>query len=580
MRTANGGGPARRAGVLALALLLAACGDRGGGGTKAKDAPKDGGAGTPERGGTAVMAELSDVSEPMPLVFTSVIDSDVVDMMYMQLTRPVWRDGRLVHLLSDESPMALAWRHEYATPDSTALRFRMRSGIKWSDGRPLTAADVVWTYAMHKEPALASARAESVAQIDSVKAENDSTVVFFFRRRYPDMLFDAGLPIAPKHQFEAAGPGGIRTHPALSRLETLVVSGPFRIGSRRPGERTTLVPNPEFRPRPYLDAIVIRVIPETTTRLVEIRNGSVDMARPIPFDQADELRRAVPGIQIGREARRYWEYLAYNPKRHPAFADPRVRRALSLALDVPGIIRALQMGEFVTPAWGPYPPIFAVYDEARMRPLAQDTAQARRLLDEAGWRDTDGDGVREKGGRKLAFTLLTNAGNQRRADVSQIVQQQWAAVGVRAELRQLEFGTFNAALFEKDFEAVLGSWAVELKTDLSTGFGAESPFNIVSYDDTTTERLFAEARAQPTAERADPLWVAAAERIVQSQPYTWLYYYDNTSAIRPRLKAVKVDTYGSFQNAWEWWIPKSEQGRGGAAAAPAPPAAGADTAKR
>jgi peptide/nickel transport system substrate-binding protein len=522
--------------------------------------------GTPERGGTAVLAELGDVAAPMPLIMQSDLDGDLVDVLYMGLTRGAWRDGRMVYLTSTDSPMALAWRWEYVGADSAAIRFRMRSGVKWSDGRPVTAGDVVWTYAMMRDPAVASPRQQDVEGVDSVKAENDSTVVFHFRRRTPGMLFTTSIPIAPRHAFEAAGAAGLRTHPSLSDLSKLVVSGAFKVGARVPNQQLTLVPNPHFSRRPYLDRIVLRVVPEPTTRLVELQRGDVDMVRAIAFDQIPGLRKRAPNLRFAAVDDRYWEYVAYNPGAVPAFSDARVRRALGMAADVPGIVTALGMDEFTTPAAGPYPPIFHdLYDPARMKPLAYDTAGAKRLLDQAGWRDADGDGVREKDGKKLAFTLLTNSGNARRADVSQILQRQWQAVGADVRLRQLELTTFVNAQREKDFEALLGSWAVALSPDITPLFAPGSPLNIVSFRDSAATRLMAEAKTQPTEAAANPRWMAAAERIAGQQPYTWLYYYDVMAALGPRLRGVHVDTFGAMQNAWEWWIPKNQQGGRGAA---------------
>ena len=568
MRAFAGG--TRTALLLALALAAGACGggrDREGGeGKEAKDAPADG---RPERGGVAILAELSDMERPHPLVYESSSDSELVDVLYMGLSRGAWRDGRLVYLASRESPMALAWHWELTGPDSTALRYRMRSGLVWSDGRPITAADVVWTYRMLANEELASPRHDDVGEIDSVVAENDSTVVFHFARRYPGMLYASSIPIAPRHAYEAVGVAGLRTHPAFSDPTKLVVSGPFRVGDRRPGERFTLVPNERFPVRPYLDQVVVRVIPEATTRIVELRNGTVDMVRPIAFDQVPALRQ-VRGLRFEREEKRFVEFIAYNPAAHPAFADSGVRRALGMALDVAGMVQALQMGEFAVPAGGPYPPIFrGLYDPRRMAPLAYDTAGARRILEARGWRDADGDGIREKDGRRLTFTLTTNSGNQRRADVSQIAQQQWRAVGVDVQLRQLEFNTFMDRMVGEEYEAILGSWGVPLEPDLTAMWSPEAPFNIVSYRNPEVLGLFEQARAQPTDERALPFWRAAAERIVQDHPYTWLYYYDNVVGVSDRLRGTRIDTFGAYQNMWEWWSPRSQQRPGAPAAAPA-----------
>ncbi|HEX8905361.1 MAG TPA: ABC transporter substrate-binding protein [Longimicrobiaceae bacterium] len=535
---------------------------------------------SPSSTSTAVLVELGDMEKPMPIVAQTSFDGDLVDVMYMALTRSAWRGGRLVYLTSNDNPMALAYHWEYTGRDSAAIRYRMRRGLRWSDGEPITAGDVVWTYRMLADTTVASARQEDVAQIDSVVAENDSTVTFHFRRRYPEMLFASSIAIAPKHVYEAAGPGGIRTHPALiDPARGLVVSGPFKVGAWKRGESITLVPNVLFTPRALLDRIVIRVIPEATTRLVELRNGTADVVRGISFDQVPVIRAADPRhrIRFEREEKRFWEYLAYNPSAHPAFTDPQVRRALGMALDVPGIIRALRMEEFTVPAAGPYPPIFRdLYDPSRMKPLPFDTAGARRILDERGWRDEDGDGVREKDGKPLRFTLLTNAGNARRSDVTQIVQQQWKRVGVDARLRQIETVAFLNGLTQKKYEAALGSWQVALSPDLSALFRTGAPLNVVAYGDSATDRLMDQALAQPTAPRADQLWRGVAERIVQDQPYTWLYYYDQLTAVTDRLRGVRIDTYGAYQNAWEWWIPRSMQ-TGAAAGAAA--RAGTDTAK-
>ena len=557
------GAAARRLAGLAMVLALGACGGDGADGGGPEKPPR--GPEEPRQGGTAVVAELADIQFPHPFFFQGALDADLMDVMYMALTRAEWRDGRLVYTLSDRSPMAAAWHYEYVGPDSAALRYRMKSGLKWSDGRPITAQDVTWSYEMYANTELASPRQENVTDIDSVVAENDTTVVFYFKRRYPEMLFDSGLHIVPRHAYEGTAPAALRTHGVFSKPETMVVSGPFKIGAWQPGQQVTLVPNPHSGTRPRLDRIVIRVIPETTTRIVEMQNGTVDFARGLPFDQVPSLRQRAPNLQFDREQKRFWEFVAYNPQKVPQFADPQIRRAMGLAVDVEGIMRQLRMGEYAVVASGPYPPIFAeLYDPRAMRPLGFDTVQARRILEEKGWRDTDGDGIREKDGKPFRFTLITNTGNQRRADVSLILQRMWRNVGVDVRLQPYELGTFQERMIRsRDYEAALGSWGVELSPNLTGLWSPDAAFNITSYRNPEVARLMTEAEAQPTTQLANPLWKAAAERIVQDQPYTWLYYYDGVTGRRDRLRGVKVDTYGAYQNTWEWWVADAP-GRGGA----------------
>jgi peptide/nickel transport system substrate-binding protein len=558
----------RRYATAAALLALAACGDRGG---REGDGGVAGAGETPETGGTAVIAEIADLNRPLPLVAEGALDGSVGgDMMFSSLLRGGWRDGRTVYLPYPESPAALARAYEYLAPDSTALRYHLQPGLRWSDGAPITAHDVVWTYEMLRHPDVASPQQDWAALMDSVVAHDDTTVTFHFQKRYPEMLFHSGLGIGPKHALGDVPPSGLRNHPRLldPTNGNLPVSGPFMIGEWRKGQQFTLVPNPHFPERPRLERIVFRVIPETTTRLTELANGTVDLARPIPFDQVPEIR-ARPGIELETEQKRFYDYIGYNPRTVPAFADPEIRRALGLALDVDGIIRALRMEEWAVPAGGPYAPIFRdLHDAQTMAPLPFDTAEAKRILEAKGWTDRNGDGIREDAsGRPFRFGLVTNAGNQRRADVSQIVQQQWRRVGIDVRLQSLETNTFFERLREKNFEAALAGWQVALSPDITTLWGPTSPFNFVSYENPRTTQLMEQAKAAPSTEAAAPFWRQAAAQIVADRPYTWLYFNDQVGGRRSRLRGMLVDTYGPYQNPWEWWIPRAEQRKRGPAAA-------------
>jgi peptide/nickel transport system substrate-binding protein len=547
-----------------LAALAAGCADDGSG--------AGAGAATdePVAGGTAIIVQNTDIGQPLALLSQGGLDAFLQDVLYMQLLRGDWEDGRLVMRTAEDSPMALARGYEYVGDDSTGLRYRLRSDVRWSDGQPVTAHDVVFTFETLGDPMVASPRQDYTEHLESVVAENDSTVLFRFRRRYPQMIFHTAHGIVPRHVYEGVAPSELATHP--SQVEPgnggLVVSGPYQIGSWTPGQQVVLTRNPHFQPQGHLDRIVFRVIPDATTRMVELQTGAVDWVNGVTFDQIPALRQQAPHVRFELEEKRFYDYIAYNRARVPAFADLDIRRALGLAIDRQGLLDALQMTEYAVPAHGPYSPIFAeLYDPEMTPPLPYDPEEARRILAEKGWTDSDGDGIVEKDGRPFAFTLVTNAGNQRRADVSQIVQQQWRQIGVDARLQSIEFTTFMDALVREDYEAALGGWGVALSPDLTGLWGAESPLNIVSYEDPQTHKLFEQALSQPTPEAAVPYWKAAASELVQDHPYTWLYYMDQVNGINERLHGVKVNTFGPYQNPWEWWIPRGQQ-RGAASPTP------------
>jgi peptide/nickel transport system substrate-binding protein len=490
------------------------------------------------------------------------------DVMNMELLRGEWRDGQLAYMTADESPMALARSFEYVGANSTALRFHMRSDVLWSDGTPLTAHDVAFTYELAANEALTSPRMDYVEHIDSVVANNDSVVTFHFGRRHANMLTHTTIAPIPRHIYEGTDPAQLRTHLSMtSPAGNLIVSGPFMIGHHERGQRIVLVRNPHFRPAAHLDEIVVRIIPEATTRLVELQTGAVDFVQNVSFDQIPRLRQQAPQIRWETEEKRTYDYIAYNPTGFEPFADPDIRRALSMAIDTRALIDGLQMEEFAVPAGGPYSPILSdLYAENETPPVRFSPDEARRILASKGWTDASGNGILQRNGQPFRFTLLTNAGNQRRADATQIIQQQWRLIGVDVQLRTLEFNTFMAAITGDDYQAALGGWGVNLSPDLTQMWAADSPYNITRYRNPAVSRLFEQALAQPTQEAATPLWRQAAATLARDQPYTWLYYFDSVDAVNERLRGVKVDSYGPYQNTWEWWIP-SDRRRGGAASA-------------
>jgi peptide/nickel transport system substrate-binding protein len=556
--------PRRYAGLtLGLALTIAAgCGERG--------AAPLGGGDEVEQGGTVIIAEIADLNQPSPLLFASLLDGALAsDIMNRELLRGEWRDGRLVYVTADESPMAIARSFEVLGADSATVRFAMRSGLRWSDGAPLTAHDVKFTYDLVQDPALASPRRDFVQHLDSVSVQNDSTVTFHYRRRYPEMFAHAAIPPVPRHIYQDVAPAEFRNHPSItSPAGNLVVSGPFMIGRHVRNQQFVLVRNPHFEPRANLDQIVFRVISDPTTRLVELQTGAVDWVQNVTFDQIPRLRQQVPDLRWEVEERRVYDYIAYNPGSFEAFRNPEVRRALGMAIDAPALIRALQMEEFAEPAGGPYPPILTdLYDPSSAPPLRHDPEEARRILAAQGWTDSDGDGILDRNGTPFRFTLTTNAGNQRRGDAVQIVQQQWRQIGVDAQLRLLETNTFMTNLFEGNYQAALGGWVTGLTADLTQAWGADAPVNITRYRHPELQQLFERAQAQPSPEGANPFWRQAAAHIAQAQPYTWLYFFDSVSAINDRVRGVTVNSYGAYQNSWEWWIPSDRRRPGGAGAA-------------
>jgi peptide/nickel transport system substrate-binding protein len=504
-----------------------------------------------EDGGTIVIGVSSSPTTLLPPLAAAALDFELGNALYPGLNFAEWRDGGLFFF--EQHPQALARGYKI---EGARLTYELDTSRRWSDGELIVAEDVVFTFGLLSDPDEPLPLSGVTARLDSVVAVDDSTVSFFFESAYPAMLFDTGIGILPAHAYGNLTMDGLRSLMADAADPGLVVSGAFNLAEWAPAERIVLERNDGGQPTARLDRIALQVMPDETTRRAALRTGDVDLIQLDSFAGLDAL--ADGGFRLALIPQRAYDFIAWNPEAHPAFTVPAVRRALSLAIDRAAIINALDMAGFAEPAYGPYGSLFA-----DLSPLAPDALydpdEARQLLDEAGWRDEDGDGVRESGGRELRFRIETSAGNARREDAITVIQQQLANIGVAVEIGLQEFGSLFARARAHDYEAVLLGWQVGLDPDISFFWAdAESPVNLVSYDVPRVTALMDSALAAPSPEAARPFWRESARLIAEDHPYAFLWFFDQLVAVSPRIGGVEVGVTGFAQNLHEWGIVQRE----------------------
>jgi len=273
---------------------------------------------------------------------------------------------------------------------------------------------------------------------------------------------------------------------------------------------------------------------------------------------AEQIQRAEGRRLVAFQGRSY-AYITWNLS-DERFSDLTVRKAFARAIDRQGLVDAIMNGYGIV-AHTSVAPFHWAYDPD-VDLLPYDPALARRLLDQAGWVDTDGDGVRDKGGQQLAFEMKTNEGSQLKADALDVIQSQLAAVGVDVTTRVVEFGTFIQQLIDRDFEAAIGSWVTDFKLDDWTTFHSDADttqYGWGSIDDEELAMYLDTLMLVPDREEAQPLWSAYQRRLAELQPYTFLYFDDRLLGINTRLRDVVADVRGDFVNLTEWWIPEDER---------------------
>lgn len=499
-------------------------------------------------GGTAAVGVGAVPTTVFPPLATSALDGELGAVLYLGLNYAEWGEGSLRY----PKKHALALAHDWLA-DGPTLTYHLDTSRRWSDGVPIRAADVVFTYELlrrldHLPMAAAAARVDSVVAID------DSTVVFHFDAPYAGMLYDTGVGILPEHAYGEMSEEELASAPRSAEDAALVVSGPFTVGAWGAGDRIELVPNPESPVQPRLDRLTFLTLADPATRLAALRAGEVDLALVESYREAARLETE-PETRVLRVPQRGYDYIAWNPAAHPAFADRDVRRALSLAIDRDAILAALDMTGFAEKAYGPYGSLFGDLAPAPPAGGDFDPAAARELLSRAGWVDGDGDGVREKTGRTLAFELGVPVQSDRRMDAAQLVQAQLAAVGARVEIVAQEFNSLFTRARARDYEAVLLGWQVGLDPDISFFWAdPESPVNVASYDGPKARARIEAGLASATREQAAPYWAEAARIIAADYPYAFLWYFDFVWAASERLQGVEMDAVGFLRNPHEWTV--------------------------
>ncbi|HUF89389.1 MAG TPA: peptide-binding protein [Gemmatimonadota bacterium] len=509
-------------------------------------------AGAPVHGGTAVVVTTSDFDAFNELVSTDYDTGQVMNfVLFANLVR-------LDEEMNYEPYLADSF---WMSDDGLAITFRIREGMSWHDGTPVTADDILWTYEMTVNEEIAYANIAYMQYVDRAVKVDDRTVRFEFTEAHSDapMDFTEWSPM-PSHLLEEVPPGEMRT---ASFNRNPVGSGPFRFVSWAANQQVVFEANPDFvLGRPHLDRLVVRVIPEQTTQLTELLTGGIDLMRAVPPAEMARVEESQNVYAITYPARSY-TFLAWNT-RNPLFESAKVRRALTMGINRQQIVDALLYG-YGTIAVSDVMPFQWEFNE-EIEPWPYDPEQARRMLAEEGWTDHDGDGIIDKDGRPFRFVLRTNQGNDLREDIVVIVQNHLGQLGIDVQPRLIEWNTFITDLKAKRFEAAVSGWSTDFKfnpTDLFSTAAIEGKYNYPSYSNLEADSLMLRALTTLDREEARPLWKRYSEVIHEDQPYTFLYYLEERLGVSSRLHDVTADARGHLISAAEWWIPEAMQNRVG-----------------
>ena len=460
----------------------------------------------------------------------------------------------VIPLLASEVPTIANGGVRLRPDGGMDVTWKLRPGVVWHDGKPFTSADVRFTVDAINGPNYNPESTDGFDRISSVDTPDAQTAVVHYREIYApyDIQFIRGT--LPKHVLE-----GRDIDRAQDYNRNPLGTGPYRVAEWKAGEYILLERVPHYwrgDEYPVIRRLLFKFIANTNTRINQLKSGEVHVVALVPWDKYREIA-GLPSLTIHKTRGNAYEHVTLNEQHFPPFADVRVRRALTYALDRELLTRTILDG-LAPVAHGPIQPVSWAYTDQITR-YAFDPARARALLDDAGWK-VGANGIRQREGRPLAFTLITQAGFAIRENMAQAIERQLRDVGVDVTV-QLHDGTAISAIwFEGRFDAMLHWWQMPSDPELTTFFAADrtppAGRNINYFkDDELTRLLYASDRTVDRAERTRLLH-RAQQIVADAAPEIPLYSITRLDAVPSTLEHFKGNptNTGIFWNVHEWAI--------------------------
>jgi len=509
------------------------------------DAPAEqkGGALSETRGGRLIMALGQGPSNLIPPLATDAPSQEVASQLYVS---PLRYDKNI-----QIEPYAA--KSFQILDGGKHLVFTLRDDIRWTDGEPLTAADVEFTYKLMIDPATPTAYAEDFKAVKEFRVTGPYSFEVFYDKPFVRALSTWASAILPKHVLEGQDLNATRY------ARSPVGAGPYMFKEWVENERIVLAANPGyFEGKPGIDEVVYRIIPDQATQFLELKAGNLDFAGLTP---AQYLRQTGgPWWESRFNKYRYLDslyvYLGYNLA-HPLFKDRIVRQALAHAIDKREIIQGALMGLGV-PAVGPYKPDSWAFNHA-IKDYDYDPAKALAMLESAGWKRSGDNGPLMKDGKPFAFTIITSQGKEERIKTCAIIQSQLARIGIRVTVRTIEWATFiKEFINERRFEAVVLGWTMGQDPDAFDVWHsskiAKPGLNFMGYANAEADELLVRGRSVLEMSERKPIYDRFQEILFEDQPYCFLYVPYALPILSTRVSGVAPAPAGIFWNFNTWRI--------------------------
>jgi peptide/nickel transport system substrate-binding protein len=446
--------------------------------------------------------------------------------------------------------------------DGLEITYTLRDDIHFSDGVPITADDVIFTYQTLINPKIdAQLVAQSYVDVDRVERIDDKTVKFYMKRSYflaqeVTSLWQVG--VFPKHIYQFKDPQEFN-----KRVSNPIGSGPYVFEKWDTGDKVTFRRNENYwGTKPKIKKVIYKFIINDKARLQALRSGDVDMMIPAPEQYAELIKDK----NFTKDFRcvAYWSpgtpyfYIGWNEDT-PFFADRQVRLAMTEMLDRKGMVKHLlkDSGEEIT---GPYQ-ILTRENDPNIQPWPYDPNKTAQLLDEAGWKDHDGDGIRDKNGVPFRFKFAYAADNGLYQNIANVLKDSAAKVGIEVIADPVEWSVLITRINDRKFESMIMGWGGQIIEDQYQIFHSsqigKGGSNYVGFKNAEADKLLEQIRRTMDEEKRIELSRKFHSIVHYEQPYTFLFSRPTYRIISPRFENVIIHKLGLKEE--EWYVPKDKQ---------------------
>ncbi len=441
--------------------------------------------------------------------------------------------------------------------DGLTWTIKVRENVKWHDGEPFTAADVVFTYNTIMHPDYTGVRRSNFASVESVEQTGEYELKLHLKNPDASLLSKLGIGIIPEHIFGEIEVAKLREHPA--NMEP-IGTGPYKWGEWAKGQYIVLVANEDYWGEgPWIEQVRFKFFQDNQTVLSAFEAGEIDYIGSIPPDDVDRVTQAL------EDQYNFYEFPANGytyfglMQDHPILGDKRVRQALAYGLNRQQIVDTIYKGR-ATVLNTNMPPISWAFKEG-LNDYAYNKEKAIQLLEEAGWTEIGSDGIRRKDGKPLSFTLMTSSGNTQYEAVLAITEQQWKEIGVDVEIQYYEWSVLVEKYLDAgNFEAYMLAWGLGLDPDCylfwhsSAAYderGVLQGFNDCKYINERMDELLELGRTTMDQEKRKEIYGEIQTMLNEDLPNLFLYTQNYTAGMHKKFKGVTFSPLGPiFPERW------------------------------